>query len=155
MLTSTVYHVYTQVQVRFFLDNWSEIRRSESMRSVWQEIRIGRHPGFEEGADLVRPRVRICSHCLRSPSASSLAHYRPPARISSPCFGSNARWECCRRGVVTSATVRGVTSSHRHSTCDAAQFISLKSLLMYSPDIHPKTVQECSSSKHAERNASM
>ncbi|OSX60020.1 hypothetical protein POSPLADRAFT_1148932 [Postia placenta MAD-698-R-SB12] len=37
-----------KVQVRFFLDNWSEIRRSESMRSVWQEIRIGRHPGFEE-----------------------------------------------------------------------------------------------------------
>ncbi|CCM02467.1 uncharacterized protein FIBRA_04566 [Fibroporia radiculosa] len=34
--------------MRFFLDNWGEIRGSDSMRNVWQQIRLGRHPGFEE-----------------------------------------------------------------------------------------------------------
>ncbi|EGN98449.1 hypothetical protein SERLA73DRAFT_109945 [Serpula lacrymans var. lacrymans S7.3] len=37
-----------KVQVSFFLEHWSEIRTSEAMRVVWQQIRSGRHPGFEE-----------------------------------------------------------------------------------------------------------
>ena len=37
-----------QVQVEFFLANWSEIKTSEAMRNVFQQIRLGRHPGFEE-----------------------------------------------------------------------------------------------------------
>jgi hypothetical protein len=38
-----------QVEVSYFLDNWAEIRSSPAMRNVWQQIRLGRHPGFEEG----------------------------------------------------------------------------------------------------------
>ncbi|EMD31420.1 hypothetical protein CERSUDRAFT_163065 [Gelatoporia subvermispora B] len=37
-----------KVMVRYFLDNWAAIRGSESMRNVWAQIRVGRHPGFEE-----------------------------------------------------------------------------------------------------------
>jgi len=37
-----------KVQVEFFLAHWSDIRGSEAMRSVWQQIRNGSHPGFEE-----------------------------------------------------------------------------------------------------------
>ncbi|KAH7920470.1 hypothetical protein BV22DRAFT_1039810 [Leucogyrophana mollusca] len=37
-----------KVQVSFFLEHWGEIRASDAMRNVWQQIRIGRHPGFEE-----------------------------------------------------------------------------------------------------------
>jgi hypothetical protein len=38
-----------KVQVNFFLEHWGDIRSSDAMRIVWQQIRIGRHPGFEEG----------------------------------------------------------------------------------------------------------
>ncbi|KAG5726868.1 hypothetical protein E4T56_gene1122 [Termitomyces sp. T112] len=37
-----------KVQVDFFLGHWKDIRTSDSMRNVWQQIRNGRHPGFEE-----------------------------------------------------------------------------------------------------------
>ncbi|KAF9241135.1 hypothetical protein BU15DRAFT_87359 [Melanogaster broomeanus] len=37
-----------KVQVNYFLEHWSEIRASDAMRNVWQQIRNGRHPGFEE-----------------------------------------------------------------------------------------------------------
>lgn len=37
-----------KMQVSYFLDNWNAIRSAESMKSVWQQIRAGRHPGFEE-----------------------------------------------------------------------------------------------------------
>ncbi|TRM63990.1 hypothetical protein BD626DRAFT_263869 [Schizophyllum amplum] len=37
-----------KLQVKYFLENWSQVRSSESMRDVWQQIRNGRHPGFEE-----------------------------------------------------------------------------------------------------------
>jgi hypothetical protein len=36
------------VQVEFFLQHWGEIRSSDAMSAVWQQIRVGRHPGFEE-----------------------------------------------------------------------------------------------------------
>ena len=35
--------------MEFFLEHWSKIRGSDTMRNVWQQIRLGRHPGFEEG----------------------------------------------------------------------------------------------------------
>ena len=38
-----------QVEVQFFLDHWADIRGSDAMRNIWQQIRVGRHPGFEEG----------------------------------------------------------------------------------------------------------
>ncbi|KAL4080742.1 hypothetical protein J3A83DRAFT_4084952 [Scleroderma citrinum] len=37
-----------RVQVHFFLEHWGDVRASEAMRTVWQQIRNGRHPGFEE-----------------------------------------------------------------------------------------------------------
>jgi hypothetical protein len=36
-----------KVQINFFLTNWGDIRASESMRNVWQQLRSGRHAGFE------------------------------------------------------------------------------------------------------------
>lgn len=47
-----------QVEVAFFLDHWGDIRSSEAMRNVWQQIRLGRHPGFEEGARQTISRLR-------------------------------------------------------------------------------------------------
>jgi hypothetical protein len=38
-----------KVEIDYFLKNWQEIRTSDAMKSVWHQIRIGRHPGFEEG----------------------------------------------------------------------------------------------------------
>lgn len=58
MLIALYYSV--QVQVRFFLDNWGEIRGSDAMRNVWQQIRLGRHPGFEEGT---KPALRYNMFC--------------------------------------------------------------------------------------------
>lgn len=45
---SGIFETVRKVQVKFFLDHWSDIRSSDAMRNVWQQIRIGRHPGFEE-----------------------------------------------------------------------------------------------------------
>lgn len=38
-----------QVELGFFLKHWAEIRISPAMKDIWQQIRVGRHPGFEEG----------------------------------------------------------------------------------------------------------
>lgn len=38
-----------QVQVAFFLKHWAEIKKSETMTQIWQQIRLGKHVGFEEG----------------------------------------------------------------------------------------------------------
>ena len=38
-----------QAEIDFFLEHWNDIRSSASMATVWQQIRDGRHPGFEEG----------------------------------------------------------------------------------------------------------
>jgi len=37
-----------KVEISFFLSHWQDIRTSDSMKNVWQQIRNGRHPGFEE-----------------------------------------------------------------------------------------------------------
>ncbi|KAG8882910.1 dolichyl-P-Man:Man(5)GlcNAc(2)-PP-dolichol alpha-1,3-mannosyltransferase [Tulasnella sp. 331] len=45
---SAHYEEIRKVQVDYFLAHWSEIRNGEAMRNVFQQIRLGRHPGFEE-----------------------------------------------------------------------------------------------------------
>lgn len=45
--------------IAFFLDNWSDVRGSEAMRHVWQQIRLGGHPGFEEGTRFHLRRVAL------------------------------------------------------------------------------------------------
>ncbi|KAI0338892.1 hypothetical protein BDW22DRAFT_1336950 [Trametopsis cervina] len=45
---SAAFEDVRKVEVAFFLEHWSEIRGSGAMRNVWQQIRLGRHPGFEE-----------------------------------------------------------------------------------------------------------
>lgn len=45
---SAQYEEVRKVQVDYFLAHWSEIRNGEAMRNVFQQIRLGRHPGFEE-----------------------------------------------------------------------------------------------------------
>jgi hypothetical protein len=43
-----------QVQVAFFLKHWAEIKKSDNMTHIWQQIRLGKHVGFEEGESRVR-----------------------------------------------------------------------------------------------------
>ena len=38
-----------QVQISFFLKHWGEIKKSDTMMQIWQQIRHGKHVGFEEG----------------------------------------------------------------------------------------------------------
>ncbi|EKM51633.1 uncharacterized protein PHACADRAFT_101599 [Phanerochaete carnosa HHB-10118-sp] len=45
---SAAFEDVRKVEVQFFLDHWADIRSSDAMRNVWQQIRVGRHPGFEE-----------------------------------------------------------------------------------------------------------
>ncbi|KAI0056539.1 hypothetical protein BV25DRAFT_1864558 [Artomyces pyxidatus] len=45
---SATFEVVRKVEVKFFLDHWADIRGSDAMRNVWHQIRLGRHPGFEE-----------------------------------------------------------------------------------------------------------
>ncbi|KAG8906851.1 hypothetical protein FRB99_005911, partial [Tulasnella sp. 403] len=45
---SAAYDEIRKVEVEFFLEKWAEIRNGEAMRTVFQQIRLGRHPGFEE-----------------------------------------------------------------------------------------------------------
>jgi hypothetical protein len=42
-----------KVQVEYFLLHWGAIRSSDAMASIWQQIRGGKHPGFEEGKIVV------------------------------------------------------------------------------------------------------
>lgn len=46
---SSTYEDVRNVQVAFFLRHWSEIKKSETMTQIWQQIRLGKHVGFEEG----------------------------------------------------------------------------------------------------------
>jgi hypothetical protein len=38
-----------QVQIAFFLKHWAEIKKSETMKQIFQQIRLGKHVGFEDG----------------------------------------------------------------------------------------------------------
>jgi len=64
---SATFEVVRKVEVKYFLDHWTEIRSSDAMRSVWNQIRLGRHPGFEE----VWPV--IATHLEFKPQSSDLA----------------------------------------------------------------------------------
>ena len=33
----------------FFLKHWADIKKSETMTQIWQQIRLGKHVGFEDG----------------------------------------------------------------------------------------------------------
>jgi len=48
-----------KVQVKYFLDNWSAIRASDAMKNVWQQIRLGRHPGYEEVWPLIAQNLEF------------------------------------------------------------------------------------------------
>jgi len=50
---SAAFEEVRKVQVKYFLDNWSAIRTSDAMKNVWQQIRLGGHPGFEEVWSLI------------------------------------------------------------------------------------------------------
>jgi hypothetical protein len=45
---STTFEDLRKVQVAFFLKHWHEIKKSETMTQIWQQIRNGKHVGFEE-----------------------------------------------------------------------------------------------------------
>jgi len=63
-----------KVEVEFFLQHWADIRASDAMSTVWQQIRVGRHPGFEEVWPVIAQnlefRPRAGSVTDDSPSAS-------------------------------------------------------------------------------------
>ncbi|EKM79382.1 hypothetical protein AGABI1DRAFT_128536 [Agaricus bisporus var. burnettii JB137-S8] len=61
-----------KVEIEFFLKHWQEIRTSDAMKNVWQQIRIGRHPGFEEvwPAIAMNLEFRPDSPKLSSPSGN-------------------------------------------------------------------------------------
>lgn len=43
----------------FFLKHWTEIKKSDNMTQIWQQIRLGKHIGFEEG------KLRVISSSSR------------------------------------------------------------------------------------------
>nr|XP_031861911.1 uncharacterized protein CI109_002741 [Kwoniella shandongensis]KAA5528983.1 hypothetical protein CI109_002741 [Kwoniella shandongensis] len=45
---SSTYEDVRKVQVAFFLKHWGEIKKSDTMMQIWQQIRHGKHVGFEE-----------------------------------------------------------------------------------------------------------
>ncbi|KAF7795370.1 hypothetical protein EIP86_006527 [Pleurotus ostreatoroseus] len=50
-----------KVEISYFLEHWGEIRDSTMMRNVWQQIRLGRHPGFEEVWPLIATNLEYKS----------------------------------------------------------------------------------------------
>ena len=53
---STTFEDVRKVQIAFFLKHWAEIKKSETMMQIWQQIRVGKHVGFEEGTCGLSPR---------------------------------------------------------------------------------------------------
>jgi len=45
---SAAFEEIRKVQIKYFLDHWADIRTADAMTTIWQQIRVGRHPGFEE-----------------------------------------------------------------------------------------------------------
>jgi hypothetical protein len=52
------------MQVEYFLAHWADIRGSDAMCNVWQQIRLGGHPGFEEGMTLVKLPDHVLMRCI-------------------------------------------------------------------------------------------
>lgn len=72
---SASYDEIRKVEIEFFLEKWSEIRNGEAMRTVFQQIRLGRHPGFEEIWPL------IVQHLVFRPDADSGHRASPSLEI--------------------------------------------------------------------------
>lgn len=51
-----------KVQVNYFLEHWGDVRASDAMRTVWQQIRNGRHPGFEEVWPVIAQHLEFKPH---------------------------------------------------------------------------------------------
>lgn len=64
-----------QVQLAYFLKNWAEIKKSDTMKTIWSQIRTGKHVGFEEGGWWSWPSSGISAD-------NSVAAYHEPARLS-------------------------------------------------------------------------
>ncbi|KAG1715720.1 hypothetical protein ID866_1436 [Astraeus odoratus] len=58
-----------KVQVNYFLEHWVEVRASDGMRTVWQQIRNGRHPGFEEVWPVIAQQLEFVPRSGASPEA--------------------------------------------------------------------------------------
>jgi len=56
---SVAYEEIRKVQIKYFLDNWAAIRASDTMKNVWQQIRLGRHPGYEEVWPLIAQNLEF------------------------------------------------------------------------------------------------
>ena len=79
-----------KVQVAFFLKHWSEIKKSETMTQIWQQIRVGKHIGFEEG--------ELGSGSHRARADFSLAFDRGPIGVQA---GLRWRWACMYIALMT------------------------------------------------------
>jgi len=68
---SAAFEEVRKVQVKYFLDNWSAIRASDAMKNVWQQIRLGRHPGYEEVWPLIAQNLEFKPQPDTTPAGES------------------------------------------------------------------------------------
>jgi len=68
---SAAFEDVRKIQVSFFLANWSEIKSSETMRNVFQQVRLGRHPGFEEVWPLIIMNLEFVPRALPEAGADA------------------------------------------------------------------------------------
>ena len=73
---SAAYDEVRKVEIEFFLEKWDEIRTGDGLKTVWQQIRHGRHPGFEEIWPL------IAQHLVYKPLQDPTA--REPVGVDNP-----------------------------------------------------------------------
>lgn len=73
---ASIFEEIRKVEIDFFLKNWQEIRTSDAMKKVWHQIRIGRHPGFEEVWPTIAMSLEFKPDTPVSPTARSDA---PPS----------------------------------------------------------------------------
>ncbi|KAF9778754.1 hypothetical protein BJ322DRAFT_1092448 [Thelephora terrestris] len=68
---SVAYEEVRKVQIKYFLDNWGAIRASDTMKNVWQQIRLGRHPGYEEVWPLIAQNLEFKPQPEATPGGES------------------------------------------------------------------------------------
>lgn len=77
---SAAFEEVRKVQTDYFLHHWAEIRGGEAMKNVFQQIRLGRHPGFEDIWPMIvvnlefKPRVAD----VTGPNGASMTDIRMP-----------------------------------------------------------------------------
>ncbi|KAI0263963.1 hypothetical protein BC834DRAFT_924778 [Gloeopeniophorella convolvens] len=74
---SATFEVVRKVEVKYFLDHWSDIRGSDAMRNVWHQIRLGRHPGFEEVWPLIATHLEFKPQIIVPPGSDKEDSNRP------------------------------------------------------------------------------